>query len=246
MVNKIFLFRTHYSTGKGIIQANPHKENDEAKTLNLASLCLKHKISQCFVVDNDLGGIRPIYDSLESAGIPLVFGYRVSFTSCLENEDGMHKNIIFAKSQIGYEKLIDLATQASCDFFKDCPRLTYDYYHSVAGEDLVLAIPFYDSFLHRNAVYGQQCVPDFRGLKPPFFVEENELVIDKPLRRMVESYCASNGNEVIESQTVYYEKPSDILAYQARRAMHRIQGSARTLEKPEMPHFNSDKFCIIK
>lgn len=242
----IYLFRTHYSIGKGIIQANQHNPKSEARTLNLASLCLKHKISHCFVVDNELGGIWPIYQSLEEAGIQLTFGYRLAFTSDLENENGLHKNIIFAKNQEGYKQLIKLATKACCDFYKDGPRMTYDYFHSVADDNLAVAVPFYDSFLHRNAVYSQQCVPDFKKIKPTLFVEENELVIDAPLKRLVESYASSNGLETLQTQTVYYESPADILAYQSRRAMKRIQGSTRTLEKPEMPHFNSDKFCILK
>lgn len=275
----IYLFKTHYSIGKGVIQANDAaKPSPDGKIFQIPNLVdivtrnsdkifggdLSHsKNNKCFVVDDSMAGIWPIYKTLKSKGISLVFGLRINFVSDAsdKSESGnisAHKNIIFAQNEIGYKKLIKISTKAHVDFFHEIPRIDYHYYHSVVNsvdsEDLteskdsglVLAVPFYDSFLYNNKITQNQCVPDFRSLKPAMFVENNDLPVDAPLQRAVVKYAEENGLEVVNAQTVYYENQEDAIKYLVRRCMNRERGKQRTVEKPELPGFGSDGFCINK
>lgn len=261
----IYLFKTHYSIGKGVIQANdPAKENKSGGVPNLVDIATRNfeKIfvddpqdPKCFVVDDSMAGIWPIYKTLKSKNISLVFGLRMNFVSDAndKSESGnlsAHKNIIFVKNEVGYKKLIKISTKAHVDYFHEIPRIDYDYYHSMddgsPDSGLVLSVPFYDSFLYNNKITQGQCVPDFRGLKPTLFVENNDLPVDFPLQRAVEKYSKENGLETAQVQTVYYENSSDALKYMVRRCMNREKGKQRTVEKPELPGFGSDRFCINK
>lgn len=240
----IYLFRTHYSIGKGIIQAN---DPGESTVPCLANICLKNEIKQCFVVDQSMAGIWPIYNSLKKAGVSLVFGLMLEFVNSGDDKESnasAHRNIIFAKDEAGYKQLIKISTKAHVDFFHEFPRLDYNYLHSIWSDSLVLAVPFYDGFVARNKLTENQCVPDYRQIKPTFFIEDNGLPFDAALKRATEQYAVGNSCETIAAQTVYYEKPEDSLVYYVRRCMNRSGGRQRTLEKPELPHFGSNQFCI--
>lgn len=246
----LYLFKTHYSIGRGIIQVNEYDSSKTRNCLDLANLCVKHGISQCFVVDDSVAGILPIYNSLLSAGVSLVFGYRVSFVTDAsdtseDSNTSNHKNILFAKDKNDYESLIQLSSEANCEYFHKYPRIDYNIFHRKYS-NLTLAVPFYDSFLHKNSMSNGQCIPDFRDADVSVFVEDNNLPFDAPLRRLAESYASGNRVEVVETQTVYYEKTSDVMAYQARRLMNRSGGKSGTFQKPELSHFSSDQFCILK
>jgi DNA polymerase III alpha subunit len=240
----IFLFKTHHSIKKGIIQTNDKGSSDGA--LNLSDLVCKYEIDPCYVVDDTLAGIWPIYKTLS---VPLIFGLRINFVNDAqdkspESNQSAHKNIIFAKNEEGYKKLIKLSTKANIDYLLSEPRIDYNYYHSIKDDSLVLAIPFYDSFLDKNLMQGGQCVPDFRSEKPYVFLENNNLPFDSALRNKAQQFAESNGFETVETQTVYYENPSHALAYQAFRCTDRSGGKHRTMEKPELDHFGSSFFCI--
>lgn len=251
----IYLFKTHYSIAKGVIQANESKDPTNISGVpNLVDICLRNNIKKCFVVDDSMAGIWPIYKTLNAHNIPLTFGLRMNFVSDANDKSefgniSIHKNIIFIKNEIGYKNLVKISTKAHVDFHHTKPRIDYEYYHSIAskgGEDsgLTLSVPFYDSFLYNNKLTQNQCVPDFRSLKPAMFVEDNNLPIDGPLQRVVEKYAMENGLERVKAQTVYYEKKSDAFKYFARRCMSRRNGQQRTMEKPELPGFGSDGFCL--
>lgn len=251
-MSKLNLFRSHYSPHRGIIQVNNYDPKKESEVLNLADLCLKYKLDKCFLVDSSLAGIWPAYNSLKKIGVSLVFGFLVHFVSDAEDKSensnvSAHKNIIFVKNEAGYKNLIKISSKAHVDFFHEFPRLDYKYLHGVYKEDdLSLAIPFYSSFLAKNAMSEGQCVPDFRGIKPTFLIEENELPFDGPLRRLAERYAAGAGCEVTEVQTVLYERREDAVAYQVRRLMNREGGRANTIEKPNQNHFASNAFCLTR
>lgn len=252
-MDKLFLFRSHYSPhGRGIIQVNDYDPKTPSQVPNLADLALKAGLKQVFLVDSSMAGIHPAYKTLDKVGISLVFGLLVHFVSDAtdkgENANvGAHKNIIFIKNENGYKDLIKISTKAHVDFFHEIPRLDYNYFHNIYNPDnIALAVPFYNSFLARNVMAEGQCVPDFRKIKPTFFLEENELPFDGPLRRLVARYAENEGCETVEAQTVLYESPKQALAYQVRRLMNRSQGKANTIVKPNLDHWGSDTFCLCR
>lgn len=243
----IHLIRTHHSLKKGIIQVNDYAKEDGGP-LNLVNLAEKYDLNPCFVVDSSMEGLPIAYRTLKDKGINLVFGLLVEFVSDPSDKDNnsAHKNIIFVKNEDGYKRLIKISTKANVDFFNSFPRMSYEYLLSEwSSDDLVLGIPFYDSFLARNTMTMNQCIPTFVNIfKPVVLLEDNDLPFDQPLRRKAEEFARANSLETVEAQTVYYEKPEDFLAYQAFRCTDRVGGRQRTYRNPNLDHFGSKSFCF--
>ncbi len=245
----IHLFKSHYSVGRSIIQiekANYWKTGGSPP--NLVDLCLKTDLKTCYLVDDTLAGIIPAYESLSKAGIQLVFGLRVGFVADAKEKsnDTLHKNIVFIKNKKGYQKLIKLSTLANVDNFYEVPRLEYDQLHDAWSDDLTLAVPFYDSFLYNNLMTGRTCIPDFRQIKPTIFLENKELPFDVMVREAAVKYAEDNGLETKEVNSVYYETPDDIDAYTARRIMDNRKFGKGSIEAPNLSHFGSDQFCLVR
>lgn len=243
----IYLIRTHHSLKKGIIQVNDYSK-EEGGPLNLANLAEKYNLNPCFAVDSSMEGLPIAYRTLKDKGINLVFGLLLEFVSDTSDESNAsaHKNIIFTRNEDGYKRLIKISTKANTEFFKSFPRMSYEYLQSQwSSNDLALGIPFYDSFLARNTLTMNQCVPSLLNIfEPVVFLENNDLPFDLPLRRKAEEFARANSLETVEAQTVYYEKPEDFLAYQAFRCTDRIGGKQRTYRNPNLDHFGSKSFCF--
>lgn len=243
----IYLFKTHYSFRKSIIQVENFKEGLDT---NLVNLCLDNNISQCVIVDDSIGSIQPAFNTLSEKGISLIFGLRLSFVNNVEDmsdasNNSSHKNIIFCSNKSSYESLINISSKASTDFYHKFPRVDYNYIHSVWNDDLTLAIPFYDSFIFNNMFTRNSCIPDYRDIQPTLFIENHELAYDFYLQKAIENYSKETGLEVIETNSVYYPYKRDFQAWKLHKIMGKSGFSKNSgLIKPNLNHCSSNTFCI--
>ena len=61
------------------------------------------------------------------------------------------KCILFCKNKAGYERLLDISSTASTEGFYYVPRIDYKSLDKFWDDkDLLYAVPFYDSFIHKN------------------------------------------------------------------------------------------------
>jgi len=110
---------------------------------------------------------------------------------------------------------------------------------------LKLAIPFYDSFIYINNFSFGNVVPDFSFTKPTMFVEDNGLALDYLLQEKVNEFATNNDFPKTKVRSIYYNKKSDVKAFMAYKIIcNRSFGKERSLERPELPHFCSDKFSF--
>jgi DNA polymerase III alpha subunit len=243
----IHLLTTHHSIGYPI-QTEKFGEFSkiEGGPPNLVDLAVKYNLNPCYVVETSLAGLIPIYHSLLDEDINLVFGLKLHFVTDAKQEsnDSAHRNIIFAKSKKGYQTLIKISTRANTQNFSDIGRIDYNDLYEFWNDDLVLACPFYSSFLAENLMTSKVCVPDFRGIKPIMFLERKGLPFDEMLRNATTLYAKENGLETQETNTVLYETEEDILAYLARRIMTKQGYGKGTIEAPNINHFGSSRFCF--
>ena len=100
-------------------------------------------------------------------------------------------------------------------------------------------IPFYDSFLHKNALCGSVCVPDFKFTEPVFSVEENDVPFNFLIKKHIEKFAGKN-NEIIKTKSIYYNKKEDFKAYLTFRCIN----NRTSLDKPNLDHMTSDEFCL--
>jgi DNA polymerase III alpha subunit len=108
-------------------------------------------------------------------------------------------------------------------------------------ENLLLSVPFFDSFLHRNTLnYGSAIVPDFPA-KPVFMKEINSGLPFAPLiEEALDNFVKDSDYELINVKTIYYENYRDFKAWQIYRTIQ-----LRTdFNKPEMNFCMSNQFCL--
>jgi DNA polymerase III alpha subunit len=243
------LFKSHYSILKSILTLDPYeKDRDKDLPDSIIDIAVENNLKEVCLVEDTMAGFLAALTACKASGIKLIFGLRLSFVNSLCNENGSsaltsHKNIIFPKNVAGYKSLIKIATKAAHDNFEKEPRLTYADLHEYWSDDLTLAIPFYDSFLHKNLLQGSLCIPEFKSIKPTIFLEENNLPFDYLIREACLLYSKINNLKTEEVKSIYYKNKEDYDAYVTLKCLNRKQfGSGRTLDNPGLEHMSSRDF----
>lgn len=244
------LFKSHYSVLKSILTLeSPSKTRDESLSDSIAKIVQDSNLDSLVLVEDTMAAYLPASLVCKEIGKKLVYGYRVSFVSDTTDKtdssfEGSHKNIIFPKNKAGYYELIALSTLAAVDNFYKEARLSYsDLLKNWTG-NLALAIPFYDSFLHKNLLHGKLCIPEFNDIKPIVFLESNELPFDYLLEKASKDFANKFGLETQKVKSIYYKNRDDYEAYVTLKCLNRkVFGSGRTLANPGLEHMSSREFC---
>jgi len=257
------LFKTHYSIGKSILtlskpsvaarNGSAGAHNDVKKELN--SSITPSSIEEIFEDGYDLDKFYLVEDSLigfleadklcDKWEKQLIFGLRINATNIIsedkkENQKCFHKIIIFAKNGEGCKLINKIYSKAFCenDGVIDFPSLK-----KMWDDDLVLmAIPFYDSFIAKNTLHFCNCVPDFSFCEPTFFVEKNYLPFEHLILEKIEEYCKTFNFKIQDVKSIFYKDRDDFAAYQTYKCIcNRRFG--RTLSTPNFDHLGSQEFC---
>lgn len=244
-MKKLPLFKTHFSLGKSILTVDkPTGDIEKKSSISVLDLVLNAKLDSLTVVEDCMTGLPQIREECIKNKLKLVYGLRLEMTQDCLNQDekslkSRAKYIIFAKNNAGHQQLIKIWSFAAKEGFYYNPVCDFVNLKRLWNDNLILCVPFYDSFLHLNSFEGNIHVPVFSGMQPIFFLEENALPFDPHLRVKVLDYCAKNGYETVEAQSIYYKSKSDFVAWLTFKSIH----SRTTIEKPEANHCSSDTFC---
>lgn len=238
------IFKSHYSLGRSILTLNLPKEEDSTDSSDsIFDICQQAGTKEVYVVDDNMAGFLEAFTNAEALGIKLIFGLRLTF--CLDHsnksEEGRqnsYKNIIFAKNANGYKQLIKIYTFAAQKGFYYEPRIDFESLKPLWNNDLLLAVPFYDSFLYNNKYTDSQCVPDFSFIDPVFFKEDNDTLLDKDMQERVVDFCGDKY-ETLQTKSIYYKNREDFPAYLTFRCIN----GRTTVEKPNFDGMCSAEFC---
>jgi DNA polymerase III alpha subunit len=242
------LFKSHYSIGKSILTLEKAGQSAEDGPDSIIDIAKEHKLHNVVLVEDSISGLVEAYQNFKSEKINLIFGVRMTCTEdmAVKTQESLgknHKIIIFCKNKNGkgVEKLIRLWTAAATTGRYYEPRIDFQTIHSIWDDsDLLMGIPFYDSFIYNNGFTFNVCVPDFRKIKPIFFVERNDLPFDALLNEKVKKYASDNGYETQRAQSVFYKSKKDFPAYLTFRCIN----NRSSFEKPELDHMCSDSFSF--
>jgi len=248
-MNVLPLFKSQYSLGKSILTlANTEKEKDKLDPLypiSIFDIAEKYKLEKIVLVDESISGFLEAQQTAKKRKIDFIYGLLLR---CMENIESKNeaslktisKVIVFIKNTQGYKDLIKISSLASKQGFYYKPNIDFHHLKKMWTENLLLAIPFYDSFLARNTLEGYRCVPNFSFTKPIFFIENSGLPFDPLLQAKVTDYVSTIGAEILPSRSIYYFKKDDFLAYLTFRCIH----ERTSLEKPQLDHCSSDYFSF--
>ena len=235
------LFKSDFSIGKSILRLNEKSITDspESSIFNILTL---NNIRRLVLVEDSMIGFMEAYKNCKKFNIDLIFGIKIKVSENLTNE-GSHKVVVFSKNESGCKLLNKIYTFCEVEGngfinFKNLKKLW--------NEDLILAIPFYDSFLFNNVMYFDDCIPDFSFTSPLFLLESNSLPFDLIIKEKVLKYCNANNFDYILSKSIYYNKKSDFSAFQTYKCLCSRSSSYKslTLESPNLDHCSSNEFCF--
>jgi DNA polymerase-3 subunit alpha len=238
------LFKSHYSLGRSILTLEDKPETDEYPD-SIIQIAKENKLSEIFLVEDNMSSFLEAYTNTKNNNIKLNYGLRVSVTENISDktDESRLKNskfILFFKNKKGYELLTKLFSIAAKDGFYYEPRLDYSTIEKNWTEDLILAIPFYDSFIFNNTLKNTICVPQLNFTKPIVFIEDNDLPFDLIVKEKMLSFAEKNDLEVFNTKSIYYNSKKDFKTYLTFRCIN----NRSILNKPELDHMTSNEFCF--
>lgn len=235
------LFKSHFSIGKSILTLDHPDKAVEDGPDSIFSIAQENNLQELYLVEDSMTGFFEAFRKCKDLGIQLIFGYRFTCCTCLENKDSCHKLVAFAKDDAGCKDLNKLYSFINTE---SDGKITNDDLLKMWTPNLILAVPFYDSFIFNNQLYLGNCVPEFKGIKPIFFIEQNNLPFDSMIKNAVEEYAQRNNCETFLTKSIYYKNKSDCDAFQSYKIVcNRSFGKQATLSSPNLNHFGSDEFC---
>lgn len=238
------IFRSNYSLTSILTldKASSKEDRKSNRADSIFDICNDNDIKDVFIADNNLSGLVEAYENSQSAKLNLRYGFRVNVCNNIEDKTPSSvktegKLIIFAKQE-SFRDLIKLHNIANTSgFFDGKPRLDYSILKDNWTKNLLMVIPFYDSFIFNNLLYGHECIPDIDFANPYICIENNDLPFDNLVKNQIAS---SIKYDQINCKTVYYNKRSDFNAYMTYRCIL----NRTTFQKPELAHFGSTEFCM--
>lgn len=237
------IFTSAYSF-RSILSLEPSKDFAEGGPDSIFEICESNGIDHLILVEDNMAAFL---EAKRNCGdkIKLTYGVRVNFCNSLsESPEEIAKSkcryVIFANDDEGYFKLVEVFTKASA-FGKAIgePFLDFQSLKPLWNDHLTLAVPFYDSFIHRNLFSFSKCVPDFSFCKPVFFIEDNYLFFDGEIEAAVRNYVGNN-HEILKTKTILYKSREDFIPWMA----YRCSQNRTTLETPNLDFCCSNEFCF--
>ena len=109
-------------------------------------------------------------------------------------------------------------------------------------KDLMLAIPFYDSFIYQNNFkYEANFMHDLTAYDPVFFIEDNHLPVDLLLKQAVEEFASANNFNTQKVKSIYYRNRKDLTAFQTYKMItNRSFGRRASIHAPNLDGCGSE------
>jgi len=238
------LFKSHYSLGRSILTLEDKDEKDDYPD-SIIQICKENKMKELYLVEDNMSSFLEAYSNCRKNKIKLNYGLRISVTELMsdkseESKTKSSKIILFFKNKKGYQQLTKLYSIAAKEGFYYEPRLDYETISKNWTDDLILCIPFYDSFIFNNTLKNSLCIPKFDFTKPIFFIEDNDLPFDLLVKQKALSFAEKNDLKIYKVQSVFYKEKKDFKAYLTFRCIN----NRSVLNKPNLDHMSSNEFCF--
>ena len=238
------LFKSHYSLGRSILTLEDKNEKDDYPD-SIIQICKENKMKELYLVEDNMSSFLEAYSNCRKNNIKLNYGLRISVTESMtdkseESKTKSSKIILFFKNKKGYQQLTKLYSIAAKEGFYYEPRLDYETISKNWTDDLILCIPFYDSFIFNNTLKNSLCIPQFDFTKPIFFIEDNDLPFDSLVKQKALSFAENNNLKIYKTQSVFYKERKDFKAYLTFRCIN----NRSVLNKPNLDHMSSNEFCF--
>ena len=238
------LFKSHYSLGRSILTlSNEYKKSGPE---SIIKICLDNELEDLHLVEDCMSGFLQAYINSKESKLKLIFGLRIEVCSDIEDKseeshESASKYIVYCLNSQGYKDLIKLHDLAAKEGFYYKPRIDYDNLKKLWTKNLMLCVPFYDSFIFNNNFLGRSCFPelDFAD-SVTFFIEDNGLPFDDLLTDNIQTFVKNTNHKTEKAKSIFYKNKKDFKHYLTFRCIN----NRSTLNMPQLEHMTSDEFCF--
>jgi DNA polymerase III alpha subunit len=241
------LFKSQYSLGRSILTLEKPEDALMNGPDSIVDIAEKNGLEEVTLIEDSITGFLQAYKNFSEKNIKLIFGLRMTLCPDLEekSEDSINsscKYMILSKNTKGYEKLIKISSHAAKEGFYYEPRADFKLLKKYwSDKDLVLVVPFYDSFLFYNTLTTRVCLPQFEFTEPVFLEENNSLPFDDAVRSSVMSFTKNGvSHAIVKAQSIFYRAKNDFKSYLTFRCIN----NRSSLERPNLDHMGSNEFCF--
>ena len=234
------LFKSNFSIGKSILRLD-EKSFEEDSPSSIFKILKDNDIQNLVLVEDTMIGFLESYHNCRNFGVNLIFGLNLFYKSSTDQES-KDKITIFSKNEKGCKSLNKIYSFAQTEGDGSIDFLNLK---KIWTDDLLMYIPFYDSFLYNNFMYFSESYCDLSFFNPCFFIQNNNLPFDGLLKERVIKFCKKNKFKTMLSKSIYYNKKSDLSAYQVYKCLcSRSFSNKASLEKPNLDHCSSADFSF--
>lgn len=246
-MNKIIpVFKSHYSVGKSVLTLDKETEITPNKPVSIFAIAKQHNLGSVLVVDENPSGFLEGYETFKDSGIKFCFGLSINVLKDAANQspescDSESKLWVIAKNTVGYYDLITLWNKFSIDrnkFYYHIRASFSDIFNNLT-KNLILVIPPYDSFLHKNYLDWGLDIPDIPAGTIVTYADM-DLFFNDELVKILKSYSVNNNLELQEVHPVYYYSEKYFKSWQTLRCIQ----ERRSFDKPELNGCISTNFSF--
>ncbi len=244
--NIIPLFSTSASTKQGgIFTLEKPNSNVTRKfaPISLVNLAKEEKLKEITLVESNFINFMVAHKNLSEIDCQFKFGLKLVVCEDINNksEDSFKtesKVVVFLKSDKGYKNLIKIFTKAATDGFYYIPRIDWKNLKELFSENLILALPYYSSFLARNTLTFSSIAPDLPTA--PIILKEinQEIPFDYILDEVIDKYSKSNNYKIENVKSIYYKNRIDAKKFLIWRCIL----ERKIWDKPNMDSMCSREF----
>lgn len=220
MSNIVPLFSTSASRKNGgIFVIDKADSASKSKHLygpvNLVDLTKEEKLSQITLVESNFINFLMAQKYFNEINCQFRFGLKLVVCNNINDKSeesfkSESKIIIFLKDDKAYKNLINIYTKAATDGFYYIPRIDWKYLNDNWTDDLIMALPFYSSFLAKNLLTFSSIIPIIPTGQLLLLKEiDQELPFDDLINEGVDNYAKSNNYEIENVKSIYYKNKND-------------------------------------
>jgi DNA polymerase III alpha subunit len=241
------VFTSHHSIGRSLLTVE--KASVPRGLVSILDIAKKHSLEKPLIIDSDISSFWQLFKNAKEAGQKYSYGCKIWACEDEADETGetdSRISIIFKNDQAYYD-FVKISSRASTvGYKKGRRRISWRALQDLWTDNFYLCVPFYNSFLARNnLVYNSRAVPSFGKIRPIFFLEDHSLPFDAIIRDAVLKYTEENGYDTMAAHQVYYYRNEDVKSLTVLKCItNRSATGGATLERPELPHFSSDRFSF--
>jgi DNA polymerase III alpha subunit len=256
MNDKNVIFTSHRSHGESILTLTPPGKSKPDGPSSIFDLSAEDDSEMVIILEHVMSGFPEAQKGAVELGKKLVFGIRFHLSPPPPPDEKpsyfspRHGVNVFALNDDGFQTLSELYSHVMTgDRSKGTETLFFDKLQSSNLLNIVVSLPFYSSFLARNALsFSGYCPPQgFLDCCSSLFIESHNLPKDEVLTPIVRSFSKSSGMALSPVRSVYYARPEDVDAFVTYKlACSRTPAwSKRSLSNPNLDGFGSDTFSFF-